>query len=84
MDNLVYRTQKSIENKINFNINKVALLRKHIGSYNVEKVLKKGYAIVKQESNYVLRAINLNINNSFTIKFFDNEIEITKNGKKES
>lgn len=84
LDNFVYRIQNSIENKLSFHENNITFLRKHIESYNVKKILKKGYTIIKQDSNYITHSENLNREASFNIQFFDNEIEIKRNGKKES
>ena len=44
----------------------------------VQKTLKKGYALVNQDSHYVKRMKNLELNKPALLKFFDGDVEIMK------
>ena len=76
LDNIVYRFQNNYENKLSTVKNRLALLESKVQSHNIDNVLKKGFAIVRQDEKYVTRKKNLVSEKSFEIKFFDGEIKI--------
>lgn len=76
LDNIVYRFQNNYENKFSTVKNRLALLESKVQSHNIDNVLKKGFAIVRQDEKYVTRKKNLVSEKSFEIKFFDGEIKI--------
>ena len=80
LDNLLSRIQANIENKIAFEKNRVELTQRLIETYNVEHTLKRGFTLVRQNEKIVSRAGNLNKEESYKIQFFDNIIEVNKNG----
>ena len=56
--------------------NKIALLTSSIEANNVDKTLKKGFALIKQNAKFVSRKKNYNLQNPAIIKFYDGELEI--------
>lgn len=76
LDSLLYRFQNGIESKFNFESNKVALLAHKIESFNLEKTLKRGFTLIKQNDKYIPRLKNFSKGIPVSIKFFDGEIKI--------
>ncbi len=80
VDNLNYRLLQNMDRKLLVSGNKLSLLAKTVESHDVNKSLKKGFVLVKQDSNFITRAEKLNLQKSMKLKFYDSEIEI--NNKK--
>ncbi|MFH1194604.1 MAG: exodeoxyribonuclease VII large subunit [bacterium] len=79
LDNIVFRNNINMDRKLVFTKNQFTLLSQSIQSHDMMKILKKGYTIVRQGDEVIRRAANMNVEKSFSIKFFDNEIMINKN-----
>lgn len=78
-DGLVYKLINSIDRKFNLLNHRLLLNSKIIESHSIQNTLKKGFALVKQDSKFVKRIKNLNKKNPALLKFYDGEIEmITK------
>ncbi len=71
-----YRLVKEIEKKVSVLSNKIALLSKTIEVHDIDKTLKKGFALVKQNSKFITRKNNYNFAVPSIIKFYDGEVEI--------
>ena len=56
--------------------NKISILTKSLEANDVDKTLKKGFTLIKQNSKFVTRKKIYNLNNPAVIKFYDGEIEI--------
>ena len=77
----IQQTDSSIS-RINLNMqkhlmiykSKISLLAKSIESYDVQRVLKRGFVLVKQNSKFVTRASGFNKNLKAQLKFYDGEI----------
>lgn len=54
--------------------NKISFLSKSLEAYNVERSLKRGFVLVKQNSKFVTRASDFNKGKKTQIKFYDGEI----------
>jgi exodeoxyribonuclease VII large subunit len=54
---------------------KVTLLDKTIDANDMDKTLKKGFALIRQNSKFVTRKKYYNLNKSAKIKFYDGELE---------
>jgi exodeoxyribonuclease VII large subunit len=54
--------------------NKISLLSKSLDSYDVQRVLKRGFVLVKQNSKFVTRASNFNKDKKAQLNFYDGEI----------
>jgi len=81
LDSLTYKINNSAKSKIKDLSGKISMLEKVIGGYDISKTLKRGFVIVKQDDIYKSRATEFYGNKDFTIKFYDKEIEINRNGK---
>ena len=76
LDNYLFRIQNEIEKKSVNSRNRLDLLSNAVESYNVDKILERGFTLVKQNSKIITRAENFILNEKAKIKFFDKEVEI--------
>lgn len=76
LDNLIYRIQNSTEQLVNKYKNVLDQNKNLLESHNVEKILKKGFALIKQDEEFILRAKDFNKEKKTKLKFYDNEIKI--------
>lgn len=53
---------------------KISLLAKSLDAYDVQRVLKKGFVLVKQNSKFVTRAVDFNKEKNAWLKFYDGEV----------
>jgi exonuclease VII large subunit len=56
--------------------NKLSLISKSLEAHDLDKTLKRGFALVKQNSKFISRKINFKLTDPVTIKFFDGDVEI--------
>jgi len=78
VDNLYSNINKSILQLQKNWQQSVKFLEKSIEGFDVEKTLKKGFTLIKQNGKFVIRGKKLSKNKDFKIKFFDEEVEINK------
>ncbi len=78
LDNLTYKLVKEFDNTIKLKTGKVNLLAKMIENHNLQKTLKKGFILVKQDSKFVTRSSGFNPDNPAVLKFYDDEITVFK------
>lgn len=71
------KINNAIEKKMNIISNKIALVSKSLEAHDIEKSLKKGFALIKQNAKFVTRKKNYSVHNPVTIKFYDGELEIS-------
>ncbi|MEN8192505.1 MAG: exodeoxyribonuclease VII large subunit [Bacteroidota bacterium] len=76
LDNLIYRMQNGTDQLIDKFKNDLEKNMNLLESHNVEKILKKGFALVKQDESFILRAKDFDAKKKTKLKFFDNEIKI--------
>ena len=65
---------QSIEKSSMIYDKKISLLSKSLVVYDVERALKRGFVLVKQNSKFVTRASNFNKEKKAQLKFYDGEI----------
>jgi exodeoxyribonuclease VII large subunit len=53
---------------------KISLLSKSLETYDVQRSLRRGFVLVKQNSKFVTRAVNFNKEEKALLKFYDGEI----------
>ena len=53
---------------------KISLLAKSLESYDIQRILKRGFVLVKQNSKFVTRASDFNKDKNAQLKFYDGEI----------
>ncbi len=78
LDNVIYRIENRITNIIIEKKNKIDLFDQKIRANDINKIMKKGFTLVKQNGKIVKESKLLDTENTFEIKFYDNEIEIKK------
>ncbi len=76
VDNLVYKLFNNIDKKYSDLKNCLSLLIKSVDSFDLQKTLKKGFVLVKQDSNFITRAKNFNSKKTTTLKFFDKDVKL--------
>ncbi|MFH0734940.1 MAG: exodeoxyribonuclease VII large subunit [bacterium] len=76
IDNVIYKMNNSIENKINNIKSNILIIEKGLKSNNIEDILKKGFTLISQNGKLVGRLKNFINESSFSIKFYDGEKEI--------
>jgi exodeoxyribonuclease VII large subunit len=74
VDMSVSRVLQSIEKYSMIYDKKISLLAKTLESYDIQRILKRGFVLVKQNSNFVTRASNFNKEKKALLKFYDGEI----------
>ncbi len=80
VDNLLYKLLQKTDQRILFHNNKILLLTKIIESNNIQRTLKRGFALVKQDNKYVSRSVQFNSDTDAEVIFADGSIKI--NSKK--
>lgn len=76
VDLISYKMITEIEKRILALSNKVALLTKSIDASDLDRTLRKGFALVIQNSKFISRKKNFNFTESSIIKFYDGEVKI--------
>ncbi len=79
VDNLYSQLNRNINSVIRNNSYKIDGLKKLLQGYNVEKTLKKGFTLIKQNGKFVPRSKELKQDGEFSIIFTDDEVKV-KNG----
>lgn len=75
-DSILYRINKNIDRKFLIEQNRLSLLSKSLESHDINKSLRKGFVLVKQDAAFVTRSNQFNFDKPASLKFFDNEITI--------
>jgi exodeoxyribonuclease VII large subunit len=82
MDHLIYRIAGTIDRIIYRKERILIILSGSIKQHDIQNTLKKGFALVKQNSRIIKRAKEFNPDSETLIKFYDNEVVLEqKNGK---
>ncbi|MCZ7608653.1 MAG: exodeoxyribonuclease VII large subunit [Ignavibacterium sp.] len=76
IDTLSVKINNLTEKKLLSNNSKILLLSKTLEGYDIQKSLKKGFALIRQNSKFVTRKNNFNKSETHTIQFYDGEIKI--------
>jgi len=76
LDNYLFRIENELNKKIQKKANELELKSNIVESFNVDKILKRGFSLVKQDNKIILRAKNYDFTKKTKIKFYDKEIEI--------
>jgi len=76
VDNYLYKIDNEISNRLSDDKYSIDLFKSKIESYNIDKTLKRGFALIKQSGKIVESAKDFDEKKKIKIKFYDNEIEI--------
>lgn len=75
-DRNIFLINKEIDRILSTFKHKIELLSKSVSVNDFEKTLKKGFALIKQNSKFVVRKKLFNPEKPAVIKFYDGEVEI--------
>lgn len=76
LDNLIYRLENGISKTLTEKSNRLALLTKTVEAHDKDKILKKGFTIVRQEGDIIPKAEKFDNNKKASIEFIDNQVEV--------
>jgi len=76
LDNYLFKIENGLGKKLQNKMNELELKRNIIESFNIDKILKRGFSLVKQGDKIVARGENFDFTKKTKIKFYDKEIEI--------
>jgi exodeoxyribonuclease VII large subunit len=76
IDFLISRILNNTEIKILTHKNKIQVFSKVLETYNIKKTLERGFALVKQNSKYVVRASEIESKKSAQLIFSDGNIKV--------
>ena len=74
VDNSISRILKNIERFFLVYDKRISLLAKSLETYDIQRSLKRGFVLVKQNSKFVTRAAKFNNEKKASLKFFDGEV----------
>jgi exodeoxyribonuclease VII large subunit len=83
-DHLVYRITRSVEKILYRKEKDLIIVSGNIKTHDIMNTLKKGFAIIKQESGIVKRSYDLTSNSDVIIQFYDNEVVLKQSNGKEN
>jgi exodeoxyribonuclease VII large subunit len=76
IDSLIYKLHQNIGRKMLLVNNKLSLLNQSVEAHNVERTLKKGFVLVKQDSKYITRAKKIKKESPASLIFYDDKIDV--------
>jgi exodeoxyribonuclease VII large subunit len=79
LDNIVYKLLQQVDVKFLITRNKLNLLSNTIQMNDVQKTLRKGFVLVRQDDKFIRRAEDFVADKSALLKFYDSEITVKKN-----
>ncbi|MHB1687935.1 MAG: exodeoxyribonuclease VII large subunit [Ignavibacteriaceae bacterium] len=79
VDGAVYKLSGNFDRKFLMMKNRLSLLSKTLESHDIQKALKKGFVLVKQDSKFITRASNFVAGKEIQLKFYDDEINLPAN-----
>ena len=77
LDFLISNLSQGIDRKFLFYKNKISLLSKTVDNHDVQKTLKRGFVLVKQNSKFIQRAKSFNKNEPAELNFSDGKVKIS-------
>lgn len=76
LDNLMFKLFSGMDKSITANSMRLKLLSSSIEQFNVQKILRKGFTLIKQDGAYVKKSVDFNKTKETSIIFYDNEVII--------
>lgn len=76
LDTINLRVNNLVEKKVLSYNSKLSLISKTLEGYDLQKSMKKGFALIKQNSKFVTRMSNFNKSEQHIIQFYDGEVKI--------
>ncbi len=78
LDNSVYQINSHLNFLLKENKNQLVLIDKILDSFDVNKTLKRGFSLVKQDDRIIRKSNELDKMKVFSIRFIDNEVKINE------
>lgn len=78
LDTLLFKIDHKLDRKISAENNRLSVLSNNIQANDLQRILKKGFALVRQDGRTVKRAEFFENNKEAAIRFFDNEIVVNR------
>lgn len=82
LDNLTYMLNNEISKKVQNYFHILELQNNKINSFNINKILMRGFSYILQNDKIIPRLKKFDEQNSFTIKFYDGDININVKEKR--
>jgi len=76
IDSLTYKFLQNVDRKMILFNSKLSLLTQTIETHNIERPLKKGFILVKQDSKYITRAKKMKKEKPASLIFYDDKIDV--------
>ncbi|MDR3665430.1 MAG: exodeoxyribonuclease VII large subunit [Ignavibacteriaceae bacterium] len=76
IDNFLYKIIQSTDKNILIQNNRLSLLVKSLESHDINRTLKKGFVLVKQDSKFISRSEILNKEVPALLKFYDGKVTV--------
>jgi exodeoxyribonuclease VII large subunit len=76
VDNILYKILQCTDKNILIKNNNLSLLVKSLESHDLQRTLKKGFVLVKQDSKIITRSENLKKETPASLKFYDGEVAV--------
>jgi exodeoxyribonuclease VII large subunit len=76
VDNVLYKIMQCTEKSILIKNNRLSLLVKSLESHDIQRTLKKGFVLVKQDSKFISRSEELRQDMQALLKFYDGEVTV--------
>jgi exodeoxyribonuclease VII large subunit len=78
LDNLNYKMETQFDKLVKESKNQLVLFDKILDSFDVNKTLKRGFSLIRQNNEIVKNASVFNQNKSFSIQFVDKKVNINR------
>lgn len=78
LDALIYKCTQLIDKKVIITANRLSILSKVVESHDINKSLKKGFTLIKQNDKFITRHKSFNNSLPAIIKFYDGELKVEK------
>ncbi|MGK9369784.1 exodeoxyribonuclease VII large subunit [Melioribacter sp. Ez-97] len=78
LDNLYYRFQNNFDNIIQYSRNRLELLKVKLEKFDTNRILERGFTLVKQNDRVITRLKNLDKKEKFNLIFYDGETIINE------
>ena len=76
IDNLLYKIMQRSERTILIKKSRLELLSKSLESHDLQRTLKKGFVLVKQDSKFIVRSEDFIKSEPASLKFYDGDIKV--------
>jgi exodeoxyribonuclease VII large subunit len=76
VDSNLYKIVQCADRNVLIKNNRLSLIVKSLESHDLQRTLKKGFILVKQESKFITRSKNFDKKTTASLKFYDGEVTV--------